>query len=61
MEIIKEIYNLISIIDLIYIVITILSLVGFIYVWAKGDLDWVKMNLRYPSGRYKHLGDKGNE
>lgn len=43
-----------------FIFISIL-LVGFAYVWVKGDLDWVKMNLRYASGRYKHLGDKKNE
>ena len=31
-------------------------IVGFIYVWMKGDLDWVKMKLKYPSGRYADLG-----
>ena len=31
-------------------------LIGFAYVWVKGDLDWVKMNLKYPRGRYKNLG-----
>jgi NADH-quinone oxidoreductase subunit A len=30
-------------------------IVGFIYVWMKGDLDWVKMKLKYASGRYAHL------
>ena len=33
-------------------------LVGFFYVWKKGDLDWVKMEIRNPKGRYKHLADK---
>ena len=33
-------------------------IVGFIYVWMKGDLDWVKMKLKYASGRYSHLGEK---
>ena len=30
--------------------------VGFAYVWSKGDLDWVKMKLKYASGRYANLG-----
>ena len=29
--------------------------VGLAYVWVKGDLDWVKMKLKYPKGRYKNL------
>ena len=33
-------------------------LVGFFYVWRKGDLDWVKMEIRNPQGRYKHLARK---
>ena len=33
-------------------------LVGFYYVWKKGDLDWVKMEIRNPKGRYKHLATK---
>jgi len=33
---------------------------GFAYVWVKGDLDWVKMSLRYAGGRYASLQkDKG--
>jgi NADH-quinone oxidoreductase subunit A len=36
-------------------------LVGFAYVWAKGDLDWVKMNVRYGKGRYANLQSKGEE
>ena len=35
-------------------------IVGFIYVWMKGDLDWVKMKLKYASGRYAHLESKEN-
>ena len=34
-------------------------LVGLAYVWAKGDLDWVKMNVRYGKGRYANLQSKG--
>ena len=30
-------------------------LVGLAYVWVKGDLDWVKMKLKYARGRYKNL------
>ena len=30
-------------------------IVGFAYVWMKGDLDRVKMKLKYASGRYAHL------
>ena len=35
-------------------------IVGFAYVWMKGDLDWVKMKLKYASGRYAHLESKEN-
>ena len=35
-------------------------LVGFIYVWAKGDLNWVKMNVRYGQGRYVNLKTEGD-
>ena len=34
----------------------LILVVGFIYVWAKGDLDWVKMKLKYAHGRYSKLG-----
>ena len=30
-------------------------LIGFAYVWIKGDLDWVKMKLKYGAGRYANL------
>ena len=30
-------------------------LVGLAYVWIKGDLDWVKMKLKYATGRYANL------
>ena len=33
-------------------------LIGLAYVWVKGDLDWVKMKLKYAKGRYKDLGIK---
>ena len=35
--------------------------VGFIYIWAKGDLDWVKMNVRYGKGRYASLKTEGDK
>ena len=41
-----------------FIFVTIL-VVGFVYVWVKGDLDWVKMNVRYGKGRYANLQTKG--
>ena len=34
-------------------------LVGLAYVWVKGDLDWVKMNVRYGRGRYANLKHEG--
>ena len=37
-----------------FIFIAIL-LVGLAYVWVKGDLDWVKMKLKYARGRYGDL------
>jgi NADH-quinone oxidoreductase subunit A len=37
----------------------LILLVGYIYVWVKGDLDWVKMNVRYGKGRYSNLQGKG--
>ena len=33
-------------------------IVGFVYVWRKGDLDWVEMKLKYASGRYADLKSK---
>ena len=38
----------------------LILLVGFVYVWVKGDLDWVKMNVRYGKGRYSNLQAKGD-
>ena len=37
----------------------LILVVGFIYIWAKGDLNWVKMNVRYGKGRYANLITKG--
>ncbi len=34
----------------------IILTIGFAYVWIKGDLDWVKMKLKYAHGRYSELG-----
>ena len=43
-----------------FIFVTIL-VVGFVYVWVKGDLDWVKMNVRYGKGRYANLQTRGEQ
>jgi len=42
-------------------IFVIILVVGFIYVWAKGDLDWVKMNVRYGKGRYANLKTQGEK
>ena len=39
----------------------LILVVGFVYVWAKGDLDWVKMNVRYGKGRYTNLKTMGDK
>jgi len=36
----------------------LILLVGFAYVWVKGDLDWVKMKMKYAHGRYSKLNIK---
>ena len=36
-------------------IFVLILVAGFAYVWAKGDLDWVKMQLKYGSGRYANL------
>ncbi len=36
-------------------VFVLILVVGFAYVWVKGDLDWVKMKLKYGEGRYSKL------
>jgi len=36
-------------------IFVLILVVGFVYIWAKGDLDWVKMNVRYGKGRYANL------
>ena len=42
-------------------IFVLILIVGFIYVWAKGDLDWVKMNVRYGKGRYANLKNEGEK
>ena len=42
-------------------IFVIILVVGFVYVWAKGDLDWVKMNVRYGKGRYANLKTEGGK
>ena len=39
----------------------LILVVGFVYVWAKGDLDWIKMNVRYGKGRYANLKTDGDK
>jgi len=39
----------------------LILLVGFVYVWVKGDLDWVKMNVRHGEGRYANLKSEGEK
>ena len=36
-------------------VFVLILIVGFAYVWVKGDLDWVKGKLKYGEGRYSNL------
>ena len=38
-----------------FLLFVIILTIGFAYVWIKGDLDWVKMKLKYARGRYKDL------
>jgi len=33
----------------------LILIVGLIYVWKKGDLDWVKYNVKYGRGRYQKI------
>ena len=42
-------------------IFVIILVVGFVYVWVKGDLDWVKMNVRYGKGRYANLKSEGEK
>ena len=36
----------------------IILIFGLIYVWKKGDLNWVKYNVKYGKGRYQKIGEK---
>ena len=38
----------------------LILIVGFAYVWVKGDLDWVKVKVKYGEGRYSDLKIKEN-
>jgi len=33
-------------------------IVGLVYVWKKGDLNWVKYNVKYGQGRYQNIRKK---
>jgi NADH-quinone oxidoreductase subunit A len=33
-------------------------IVGLAYVWKKGDLNWVKYNVKYGQGRYLNIREK---
>ena len=39
----------------------LILVIGFMYVWVKGDLDWVKMNVRHGEGRYANLKSEGEK
>ncbi len=39
-------------------IFVLILVLGFAYVWVKGDLDWVKMNVKYAHGRYADLSKK---
>ena len=41
-------------------IFVLILIIGFAYVWIKGDLDWVKMKLKYGEGRYSKLKIKEN-
>ena len=50
------VYKEIGLVAFIEMFIFVMILVlGFAYVWVKGDLNWVKMQLKYAEGRYAHL------
>ena len=36
-------------------IFVLILIIGFAYVWVKGDLDWVRMNVKYGKGRYANL------
>ena len=36
----------------------LILIVGLIYVWKKGDLDWVKYNVKYGRGRYQKIREE---
>ena len=42
-------------------IFVLILIVGFVYVWAKGDLEWVKMDVRYGKGRYANLKTEGDQ
>ena len=42
-------------------IFVLILIVGFVYVWAKGDLEWVKMDVRYGKGRYASLKTEGEK
>ena len=41
-------------------IFVLILIIGFAYVWVKGDLDWVKMKVKYAEGRYSKLKIKDN-
>ena len=38
----------------------LILIVGLAYVWKRGDLDWVKYNVKYGRGRYANLTSQNN-
>ena len=49
----ESVFGLLAFIEMFAFVVILI--VGFAYVWIKGDLDWVKMKLKYGEGRYSNL------
>ncbi|MEE9189507.1 MAG: NADH-quinone oxidoreductase subunit A [Candidatus Neomarinimicrobiota bacterium] len=39
----------------------LILIVGLIYVWRKGDLDWVKYQVKYGHGRYSKIKARGTD
>ncbi len=35
----------------------VILLVGLAYVWRKGDLDWVKLSVKFARGRYHRIAE----
>ncbi|MBU0529933.1 NADH-quinone oxidoreductase subunit A [bacterium] len=36
----------------------LILIIGLIYVWKKGDLNWIKYNVKYGQGRYQKIRER---